>query len=81
MDPIFGTQVHPNTFMLERGARSEITWLGQAEFCRFPTEETPILPLSSEISGDGFTCRVGATAAVSCRDDHTGRGFGFSPND
>ena len=75
---LFGNVGPPNAIVLERGAPAQIVWLGQAEFWRFPTEATPVLPSASSVSAEGFACGADVERGVSCVDVTTGRGFRFS---
>ncbi|GAA2059929.1 hypothetical protein GCM10009722_19860 [Williamsia deligens] len=72
-----GTTVRPNAIRVERGRDAEFAYRGQADFWRFPLEQTPVLPYGTELAADGFACNT-SSSGVSCMDQSTGKGFTFS---
>jgi hypothetical protein len=72
-----GTTSRPNAIWVQRGREPQFTYRGQADFWRFPLEQTPALPYGAELAADRFACNTSA-AGVACSDSTTGRGFTFS---
>ncbi|WP_299569549.1 hypothetical protein [uncultured Williamsia sp.] len=72
-----GTTSRPNAIWIQKGRDAQFTYRGQADFWRFPLEQTPVLPYGRQLGADGFACNT-STAGVSCGDKTTGKGFTFS---
>ncbi|MGZ8177763.1 hypothetical protein ACXVUM_07510 [Williamsia sp. SKLECPSW1] len=72
-----GTTSRPNAIWIQRGRDPEFTYRGQADFWRFPLEQTPVLPYGRELVADGFACNT-AFSGTSCLDRTSGKGFTFS---
>lgn len=72
-----GTTSRPNAIWIQKGRTPEFTYRGQADFWRFPLDETPVLPYGQELAAGGFACNT-AFSGTSCVDRATGNGFTFS---